>query len=115
MSAVTRLSLITIAAVAATASLAHAQITESIRFTTTFPFTAGQVALPAGTYSIAPTPTNPDLLALSDGRRTVAILEADPAANDPRGLIEPDEVVFTRTGDSYVLCQVWDEADRSGA
>jgi hypothetical protein len=115
MSAVARLSLLGLAALGLTASLAQAQITEGMHFTTTFSFTAGHTALPAGTYTITPMVNDSAVLALSDGRRTVALLEAEPAASEKPGKAQPDEVVFTRTGDSYVLCQIWDEADRSGA
>jgi hypothetical protein len=112
---VTRTSLIGLAALSLTASIAHAQITEGIRFTTSFAFTAGRVELPAGTYLIAPMTNDPGVLAIEDAKGTRVILETDPAASEHPGRVESDKVVFTKTDDTYVLCQVWDEADRSGA
>jgi len=91
---------------------ASAQITNSIDFTTSFPFTVGNTAVPAGSYTITPDFDNPSILQLSGGH-TAVLFETNAA--QAKETPSKTEVVFKRYGNGYVLKDVWLEGDSTGA
>ncbi len=94
---------------------ASAQVYNRLTFTAPFSFVAAGMILPAGTYSIAPTSSAPDVLALTNDRRTVVLMEVD-AAPPPNQPLAKSELVFRKLDDGrYELTQVWNAADDSGA
>ena len=93
---------------------ANAQVLEEVTFTTSFPFTVGHKTLPAGTYTVRPAYEGDGSLLQIQGRDDSAIF-AGQNAGTARGNPKADAVVFDRTGDHYVLSQIWDAADQDGA
>jgi cell division protein YceG involved in septum cleavage len=95
-------------------STAHAQITDRLQFKTSFPFTVGQTSLPAGTYMLEPA-SDMDLsvLKVSNGQHTAIMLTVPegPQTGDPKD----NAIIFNRYGDHYVLSEVWDADENSGA
>jgi hypothetical protein len=100
-------------AVLAGAVPASAQVLEEVTFTTSFPFTVGQKTLPAGTYSVRPAYEGDGALLEIRGRHDTAIFLGQNAGT-PRGNPSQDTVIFDRTGDHYVLSEIWDGADQEG-
>lgn len=94
------------------AGAASAQVPETLKFRTTFPFTVGHVTLPAGAYTVMPLEADSALLELRSGRRAILVLtEADAPRHPPK----QDEVIFTKEGNTYVLRELWDAASVTGA
>jgi hypothetical protein len=91
---------------------ASAQITDSVEFTTSFPFTVGNATVPAGSYTVAPDVDNPSILQLTGGRTSV-LFETNSA--QARETPSKTEVVFKRYGDGYVLKDIWMEGESIGA
>jgi hypothetical protein len=91
---------------------ASAQIIDTVEFTTSFPFTVGNTAVPAGSYTIRPDDDNPKILELF-GQKTSALFQVD--AVDAPSTPSKTELVFSRYGDSYVLKNIWIEGSTSGA
>ena len=54
----------------AAVSSANAQVLETIRFSTTFPFTVGNKTFPAGNYSVRPLEGQLDVMEISNGTST---------------------------------------------
>jgi hypothetical protein len=95
------------------ATAASAQVTETMQFKTTFPFTVGNTTFPAGSFTVKPADDGDNtVLEISSGK-TVALLEVEPETMGPNQQVR-DEVVFKKYGDQYVLCDIWDQADGSG-
>jgi hypothetical protein len=99
------------------ASAAQAQVLDRLTFTTSFPFVAAGKTLPAGTYTLAPVGDTPAVVALSGDRRTLVLMEVDPASlprNERPGF--GAEVIFTKleNGD-YALSEVRDEGMQTAA
>ncbi len=92
---------------------ASAQVLEEVTFTTSFPFTVGQKTLPAGTYTVRPAYEGDGSLLQIQGRNDSAIFAGENAGT-PRVNPREDAVVFDRTGDHYVLSEIWDGADQEG-
>jgi hypothetical protein len=97
---------------------ARAQMYEPLRFTTPFAFQAGKRLLPAGTYLLAPlNDTNGgNLFMLSSRTAHATFVMGDGLGVRPGAKAKTDEVIFAfdhATG-HYVMCQVWDEGERSG-
>jgi len=92
---------------------ASAQILEEVTFTTSFPFTVGHKTLPAGTYTVRPAYEGDGSLLEIQGRDDSAIFSGQNAGT-PRVPPSEDAVVFDRTGDQYVLSEIWDGADQEG-
>ena len=91
---------------------ASAQIADRVEFTTSFPFTAGNATMPAGSYTIRPDDDNPQILLLTGSRASVLVeTEVAHARQTP----SKTEVVFKRYGAGYVLKDVWVEGSDSGA
>jgi hypothetical protein len=96
------------------ATAASAQVTERMQFTTTFPFTAGNTKYPAGSFTISPSDdTDNGVLEISNGT-TTTLLVVEPESANPNQPVK-DEVVFKKYGDQYVLSDIWDSADGTGA
>ena len=91
---------------------AGAQIVDTVEFTTTFPFTAGNATLPAGSYSIRPDDDNPQILQLTGAHASALIQAQTTEAQKPS---DKTDVVFKRFGDGYVLKNVWVEGSNEGA
>jgi hypothetical protein len=91
---------------------ASAQLNEAIKFTTTFPFTAGGTTLPAGAYTVRPLENDHGVMLISNGRDT-KILDVVPTGAASTQPVK-DEVVFRKEPVGYVLSQIWDAAERSG-
>jgi hypothetical protein len=91
---------------------ASAQITDPVEFKTTFPFTVGNATLPAGSYTIRPDDTHPEVLELT-GARTSVFFETENAS--ARETPSKTEVVFQRYGDGYVLKNIWVGGTTTGA
>lgn len=91
---------------------ASAEITDPVEFKTSFPFTVGDVTLPAGSYTITPDVTDPGFLQVT-GAHTSVFFQTENAS--PRETPSKTEVVFKRYGDGYVLKDIWVEGETSGA
>jgi len=91
---------------------ASAQIIGPVEFTTSFPFTVGNTAVPAGSYTIRPDDDNPQILELT-GKNASVLFQIDPAQAPKTP--SRTELVFSRYGNSYVLKNVWVEGSDSGA
>lgn len=93
------------------AGAANAQVPETMRFTTTFPFMVGKITMPAGSYTITPLPQDNALLQISNGRTSALMMTENDA---PRVHPRQDIVTFVKRGDAYVLRDIWDSATSSG-
>ncbi len=93
---------------------AHAQVTEMMRFHTTFPFIAGDVTYPAGTYTIRPADNQANIMEISHNGMNASVFTVDFEKPSPNRQVL-DQVEFNKYGDQYVLSQVWDTADGTGA
>jgi hypothetical protein len=91
---------------------AGAQITGTVEFTTSFPFTVGNATMPAGSYTIRPDDDNSQILELT-GAGTSVLFQTDSvqAPDTP----SKTEVVFNRHGQRYVLKDIWLEGSNIGA
>jgi hypothetical protein len=100
----------------ASASTASAQVDAPMTFKTWFPFTVNGTTLQPGTYMIRPLSDQTSVLELSsrDGRHGIFFgvqpiqMRADEAA-------QRSEIVFLRSGEQYVLKDVWVAGEDIGA
>jgi hypothetical protein len=107
-----RSALVAAGLVIASAGSASAQLTTTMKFTTTFPFMVGNRSMPAGAYTVTPMESDHSLLELTNGHSSVLMYtERDSPAAGPR----QDEVIFAKRGDTYVLREVWDASTATGA
>jgi len=95
----------------AAVSSANAQVLETIRFSTTFPFTVGNKTFPAGNYSVRPLEGQVDVMEISNGT-SASYFAVNSADSLPAGT--KDQVTFTRHGNEYALTTIWDAAELSG-
>src|SRR5262245_30259449 len=94
------------------AAAVSAQISDTMKFTTTFPFTVEGRTMPAGSYTITPLELDRSLMEISNGRTAVLMLtEPDTLKGTPK----QDQVIFDRHGDTYVLREIWDASSVTGA
>jgi hypothetical protein len=91
---------------------ASAQVTDAVKFKTSFPFTVGNATMPAGSYMIRPDDSDPLVLQLIGPRGSV-FFETENAT--PRETPAKSEVVFKRYGDGYVLKDIWVAGPTEGA
>jgi hypothetical protein len=91
---------------------ANAQVNEAIKFTTTFPFSAGNTTFPAGAYTVRPLENDHSVMLISNGTN-MKLLDVIPTGTAAKQPVK-DEVVFRKEPAGYVLSQIWDAADGSG-
>ncbi len=92
--------------------IASAQVDEPIKFKTTFPFKAGQTQFPAGSYTVRPMEIGNGVMEISNGSEARYFV-VEPTG-PPRHGSAKDEIVFKKSGENYVLSQIWDGAENSG-
>jgi hypothetical protein len=93
---------------------ASAQIYQEMTFKTTFPFMVGSKLLPAGTYTVSPAFDGAaSLLEIRGGGRHAALFFG---VNAGKPQVDPNQsaALFNRSGDHYVLTEIWDASDREG-
>jgi hypothetical protein len=93
---------------------AGAQVYDTIKFTTSFPFMVGTKMLPAGSYTVSPVAGIGASVLEVRGRKEGALFATENASL-PRTDPKQTEVIFDKSGDHYVLTEVWDEASQQGA
>ena len=97
--------------VLAGAQNASAQITNSVEFTTAFPFTVGNTTVPAGTYTIRPDDDASNILVLT-GARSDVLFETENKTQE--SIPSKTELTFNRYGDGYVLKGIQVEGSEIG-
>jgi hypothetical protein len=108
-----RIMLFTAAATVSGATLAHAQVTDPIEFTTSFPFTVGNTSMPAGSYEIRRDTDNGSVYRIDSPKKHIGTLfEVEPTTMTKAPA--KSEVVFKRYGQGYVLKSVWEEGSNEG-
>jgi hypothetical protein len=108
-----------LASLAGLTTTVHAQVADRLRFTAPFPFIVNGAKLPAGTYNITPiNDTDLSVLRISGvdkgNLNKMAIFETVPEgeqSNEPKD----SAITFHQYGQEYVLSQIWDAPDNSGA
>ena len=95
-------------------SPASAQIYQEMTFKTTFPFMVGTKMLPAGTYTVAPAFDGNGALLEIRGERHAALFFGENAGK-PQVDPKQSAALFNRSGDHYVLTEIWDASDREGS
>jgi hypothetical protein len=90
------------------------QIINRVTFSTTFPFTAGNTKLPAGSYSIRPLDDDSEIMEISSADGKTSALFETMTAELPR-TPSKGEVVFKKYGDSYVLSEIYEPGSKLGA
>ena len=95
-------------------SPASAQIYQEMTFKTTFPFMVGTKPLPAGTYTVGPAFDGNGALLEIRGDRHAALFFGE---NSGRPQVDPKQsaALFDRSGDHYVLSEIWDASEREGS
>jgi hypothetical protein len=93
---------------------ANAQVYQEMTFKTTFPFMVGRAMLPAGSYTVRPAYDGDAAVLEIQGAGGAALFFGENAGA-PR--VDPTQsvVIFDRTGERYVLSEIWDGTDREGA
>jgi hypothetical protein len=108
-----RVMLFTAAATLSGAALAHAQVTDPVEFTTSFPFTVGNTTMPAGSYEIRRDTDNGSVYRIESAKKHIGTLfEVEPTSMKTPPA--KTEVVFKRYGQGYVLKSVWEEGSSEG-
>jgi hypothetical protein len=108
-----RVMLFTAVATLSGAALAHAQVTDPVEFTTSFPFTVGNTTMPAGSYEIRRDTDNGTVYRIESQKKHIGTLfevEGTSMSKAP----QKSEVVFKRYGSGYVLKSVWEEGSTEG-
>jgi hypothetical protein len=100
--------------VAGGASVAHAQVTDTVEATIPFHFQAGMAEFPAGTYTIRNvdtlTPSEMEIRSLDGSKSALFVVEEDEADKTPQA----SELIFNKVGDHYSLESIFDEGDSYG-
>jgi hypothetical protein len=108
-----RIMLFTAVATVSGAALAHAQVSDPVEFTTTFPFTVGNTTMPAGAYEIRRDTDNGTVYRIESAKKHIGTLfEVEPTS--VKKAPAKSEVVFKRYGQGYVLKSVWEEGSTDG-
>jgi hypothetical protein len=92
---------------------ALAQMTEPMKFTTSFPFTVGRTNFAPGTYTARPLEGDPSVICIQGehgGRAAIVIGVAEGPRNEP----PTNEVTFVREGQRLVLKSLWDNSMSEG-
>lgn len=92
----------------------EAQIAGQAKFSTTFPFTAGNTKLPAGTYTIKRMLDEEEVLEISSADGKTSAMFETLLTELPRQA-DRGEIVFKKYGDSYVLSEIHNRGARYGA
>lgn len=104
---------LTAAASVAGVTLASAQVSDPVEFTTAFPFTVGNTTMPAGKYGIRRDSDNPSVYRIEGDKKHVgALFEVEPTSMTKTP--EKTEVIFKRYGQGYVLKSVWEAGSQDG-
>jgi hypothetical protein len=90
---------------------ASAQITNTVEFTTSFPFTVGNATVPAGHYTITPDDDDPNILVMT-GSRADVLFQAENQQQQTAAA--KTEVTFNRYGDGYLLKGIQVEGSEVG-
>jgi hypothetical protein len=90
-----------------------AQIVNGVDFTTTFPFYAGNVRMPAGSYKITHSDVDENILQIqsSDGVHS-ALLEFIPTQSEQPHA--QSDVTFHKYGDTEYINRIWVEGQEYG-
>jgi hypothetical protein len=91
-----------------------AQIDNSVNFTTSFPFYAGDTELPAGHYKVTQPDLNDNLLqveSLSGGAHSVFVEFVPTQSAQPH---PKSDITFQKIGDADYLNRVWIEGQNYG-
>lgn len=109
-----RVMVFAVAATLSSVAVAHAQWTEPVEFTTSFPFSVGHTKLPAGRYELRRDEDDPALYLIKsrDQRQAATFFAVEPATL--RKAPDKSEIVFLNDGEGYVLEAVWDEGSTNG-
>jgi hypothetical protein len=109
-----RIMVFTVAATLSGVAVAHAQWTEPVEFTTSFPFSVGHTKLPAGRYEVRRDEADPSLYRIQsrDQQKAGTFFAVEPASL--RKAPDKSEIVFMNDGVGYVLEAIWDEGSTSG-
>ena len=109
-----RVMVFAVAATLSSVAVAHAQWTEPVEFTTSFPFSVGHTKLPAGRYELRRDEDDPALYLIKsrDQRQAATFFAVEPASL--RKAPDQSEIVFMNDGEGYVLEAVWEEGSTSG-
>jgi hypothetical protein len=90
------------------------QITNPVYFTTTFPFYAGNMKLPAGTYTIKPSGMDQSFMEISDKNGGHSgFLDFTPTATADQ-IHSKTEATFNRYGTTEFLNMVWASGQTTG-
>jgi hypothetical protein len=90
----------------------HAQVTQRMRFTTSFSFIVGHTQFAPGTYTVSPIDDNNlGVMRVTNGRTTAffTVIPEGTNANEPKD----NELTFSRLGDRYYLSEIFDSIDNS--
>lgn len=112
-SAIQKVMLFTAVATVSGAGLAHAQVTDPVEFTTSFPFTVGNTTMPAGSYEIRRDTDNGAVYRIQSNKKHIGTLfevEGTSVTSPPK----QTEVIFKRYGNGYVLKSVWEVGSTEG-
>ena len=101
-------------AIAAGVLPANAQVYQEVTFKTTFPFMVGRTMLPAGSYTARPAYDGDAAVLEIQGEGRAALFFGENAGA-PRVDPKQTAVIFDRSGEHYVLSEIWDGTDREGA
>jgi hypothetical protein len=94
------------------AGTVSAQMSDTMKFTTTFPFMVGHQTMPAGSYTVKALELDHSCMEISNGHTAVLLLTERDVPKDPP---KQDEVIFAKQGDTYVLREIWDASNVTGA
>jgi hypothetical protein len=94
-------------------AVAHAQMIEPMKFTTTFSFVAGRTHFAPGTYVARPLDGDSSVVCVQaehGGKTALLVGVGERPRRDPA----MSEVKFVREGSQLVLKSLWDESDGEG-
>jgi len=112
-----RVALALLVASFAGSSVAFAQLTDTLKFTTTFPFTVGHTNFAAGNYVARPLDGEPAVICIQGehgGPTAFAIGVGEAPTNEAQKKSDKSEATFVREGSQMVLKSLWDGAASEG-
>lgn len=108
-----RFALATTLFAVAAPSVALAQMTEPMKFTTTFSFTVGKTNFAPGTYVARPIDGEPSVICVQSTHGGPAAFVVG-ISDLPRKEPSDNQITFVRQGNRMVLERLWDESFREG-